>query len=83
MDDATLLVDVSLVPSAYRFGSLHEFVGELEADVRNAIILPMNNRPCRVARVYHNPSSVSASSYHPASSFSVNHNPIPVVPFLV
>ena len=39
--------------------------------------------PRHIARVYRNPSNVSASSYHPSFSFTVNHNPIPVVPYVV
>ena len=39
--------------------------------------------PRHIARVYRNPSNVSASSYHPSFSFNVNHNSIPVVPYVV
>ncbi len=37
------------------------------SDTHNLSLIPLY-----FARIYHNPSNVSASSYHPASSFSDN-----------
>ena len=37
MKETRLLIDVSLIPNNYRFGSLYEFVGEIESDVSMAM----------------------------------------------
>ena len=41
-NESCLLIDVSLVPNHYRFGSLYEFVGDVDSEVFKIVFIVMS-----------------------------------------